>query len=144
MMAAGGNMEAKVYRLSKKWRTICIVLGVVCCLLIVMIPFGILMFVLAAKARIVMYDDRVEIKWMGTRKIAWSDFERLSQGTASVHGAGAVGAMVGAALISGPITYKLKNQKDVGSRIAVHWHENAPEILQEMQRRTGLQIQGLR
>ena len=131
----------KTYAMSKKWKTICIVLGVLCCLLIVMIPFGIVMFVLASKARITIADEDITIWWLGKRTIRWDEFKELRQGTASVHGLGLVGAVAGAALLSGPLTYELK--RPTGHKrgnIAVHWHENAAEIVAEMTRRTGKPI----
>lgn len=137
-------MPAKTYRLNKRWRTIFIVLGVIGCVLIVLIPLGIMMFVLVKKARIEVSDEQVLIWWLGTRRIKWSEFEEIRQGRLNVVRGSAVGRLLGAAFVSEPITYKLKGEKRGGARIAIHWHESSKEILQEFQTRTGLQIQGLR
>ncbi len=140
-------METKTYRLNKKWRTIIIVLGVLCCILIVLIPLGIVTFLLAAKARIEISDEKVMIWWLGTRNIKWDEFEILRQGklsTASLISTTDVLTRVAiSSLISGPITYKLKGKKTTGN-ITIHWHENAKEILETFEAKTGLTIQGLK
>jgi hypothetical protein len=130
----------KTYRLSKKWKGVFIALGVISCLLIVLAPLGILMFVMAARARIAVGEQAITVWWMGKRTMAWNEFAELHQGSFSVHGLGVVGAVAGAALVKGPLVYTLKTRRGAG-RIAVHWHENPAEILREIQARTGLPIQ---
>ncbi len=134
----------KTYRLSKGTRTVINITGVVCCLLVVMIPFGIMMFWLGKKAHITTSEEGVVVWYLGTRDIKWDEFEWLKQGRLSVSGLGVIGAAAGAALIKGPMLYKLKSQKRGGARIAVSWHENAAEIVATFEARTGLSLEGKR
>jgi hypothetical protein len=146
-LEAQAAQSDRVYRLTKGWRVTCVVLGVLCCALIVLIPFGILMFILAAKARIAIADEGMVIRWMGTRAIAWEDFQDFRQMPLSIAGGVpgggllvgmAVGAAKGvaAASIRGPVGYLQAGRKTWGN-IAVHWHERSGEIVALMEERTG-------
>lgn len=133
---------SKTYRLSSKWLKFIYGFGILCCILVVTIPFGIMMFWLGKKAHITTTEEGVTIWYMGTRNIKWDEFEWLKQGVTSVSGLGIVGAVAGAALIKGPMIYKLKSQKRGGARIAVNMHENAAEIVRTFEARTGLSLGG--
>lgn len=117
-----------------------IALGILSCLMVVLAPFGILMFVIASKARITIADEDITIWWLGTRKIRWDEFVSLRQGSVSIHGLGVIGAVAGAALIRGPVSYELDRKRGKHGNIAVHWHEGSAEILKELQARTGKQV----
>lgn len=142
--------SAATFKLARRWKVACITLGVLCCLLIVLIPLGVIMFIVAGKARMTVTDEALVVRWIGTRVLRWEDFEALKQQAFHVAGGapglGLAGAMaVGAAkgvassFVSGPVAYKLKGKRMWGN-LAVHWHERSGELLAAIEARTGLTI----
>jgi hypothetical protein len=129
------------YRLATRWKVTCIVLGILCTALIVMIPFGIVMFVLAGKARVITGEGGVIIKWFGTRVIRWEDFVALRQGGLRVASGGGLVGGAASAMISGPVNYQLVGKKSWGN-IAMHWHERSNELADTFEAKTGKQIVG--
>ncbi len=121
----------KTYKLRTSHRNFCIFMGVLCCVLVVMIPFGIMMFWLATQPRITITDQHLIVRWFGTRTIPWADI-------ASLRVAGTQGVQAAA---QGPISYTLKSNPSGNPRIAVGSFEGREEIMAEITRRTGLQIQ---
>lgn len=139
------------YRLATRWKVTCIILAVLCTALVVLLPFGILLFIIAGKARVVTGDEGVVIKWIGTRLIRWGDFAefvqmpfRIGGGVPGldIAGALAVGAAKGAvgAMVSGPVQYRLKSGKRGG--IAAHWMAGSVGLVATMEEKTGLPITG--
>ncbi|MFO0746706.1 MAG: hypothetical protein U1F43_13695 [Myxococcota bacterium] len=137
------------YRLATRWKVTCIVLGILCTLLVVLIPFGILMFILAGKARVVTADEGVVIKWIGTRVIRWEEFAGFQQmpfhmaghvGGLGLAGALVAGAVKGAvsAMVSGPIQYTLTNKKS--GNIAAHWMAGSVAMVDTFEQKTGMTI----
>lgn len=142
--------DSSTYRLARRWKVTCITLGVLCCLLIVLIPLGVIMFIVAGKARMTITDEALVVRWIGTRVLRWEDFEAFKQQAFSVAGgvpglglagAVAVGAAKGVAssFVSGPVAYKLKGKRMRGN-LAVHWHERSGELAAAIEARTGLSI----
>ena len=137
------------YRLATRWKVICIVLGVLCTVMIVLIPFAVLMFIIASKARVVASDDGLVVKWIGTRVMRWSDFASFEQMPFNLHipipglglaAAAAAGAATGAAsaMVSGPLRYTLKNKKS--GNIAAHWMAGSVGLVATMEAKTGMII----
>ena len=142
-MMAEATQAGRVYRPKGGFKGFCWFMAIVCTILVVTIPFAILMYLIAIKACIAIADDGVVVKWMGTRVIAWDEFEAFKQGTLDVVGvgglAGAAIAGAAAAAVRGPLQYKLKTRKTWGN-MAVHWHEGSMEIISEFETRTGIEI----
>lgn len=147
---ANADAAGTTYKLARRWKTTCIVLGVLCCLLIVLIPLGVIMFILAGKARMTVTDEALVVRWIGTRVLRWEDFEAFKQqpfhmvggvGGLGLAGAVALGAAKGvaASFVSGPVSYKLKSKRMWGN-LAVHWHERSGELAGAIEERTGLSI----
>jgi len=147
---ADADAAGTTYKLARRWKITCVFLGVLCCLLIVLIPFGVVMFILAGKARMTVTDEALVVRWLGTRVLRWEDFEAFKQqpfrmvggvGGLGLAGAVAVGAAKGVAssFVSGPVSYKLKSKRMWGN-LAVHWHERSGELASAIEERTGLSI----
>ncbi|HRE88703.1 MAG TPA: hypothetical protein PK095_06130 [Myxococcota bacterium] len=139
----------RTHRLSTRWKVTCIVLGILCTAIVFLLPFGVLLFIIAGKARVVTADEGVVIKWIGTRLVRWGDFAGFTQMPFRIHGgvpgldlvgAMAVGAAKGAAsaMVSGPINYVLKSGKRGG--IAAHWMVDGVGLVETMEAKTGLPI----
>ncbi len=137
------------YRLATRWKVICITLGVLCTVMIVLIPLGVIMFIMASKARVVASDDGLVVKWIGTRVMRWTDFASFQQMPFNLHipipglgiaAAAAMGAATGAAsaMVSGPIQYTLKNKKS--GNIAAHWMAGSVGLVATMEAKTGMII----
>jgi|GEM_PF-3536570 len=120
----------KTYHLSGRRRAFFIFLGVICTILVVLIPLGIVMFLLVIKARIRVTDEGIQVWWLKKRDIKWEEFEWIT--------------LVGPALRSGTAIYKLKGKEATGARMALAWHEKANEIEGIIELKTGLEIGGLR
>lgn len=140
---------SSTYRLGTRWKVICIFLGVLCAVLIVLIPLAILMFIMAAKARVVASEDGLVVKWIGTRVIRWDDFASFQQLPFHLHipipgldfvAAAAARAATGAAsaMVSGPIRYTLKNKKS--GNIAAHWMAGSVGLVATIEAKTGMSI----
>jgi len=121
----------KTYKPRSGFRNFCIVMGVICILFVVLIPFAILLFWLGTQARITITDEHLVIRWFGTRRVPWNDIS-------SLHVVGTQGVEEAA---TGPISYTLKSKPNGAPRIALGSFEGREEILAEITRRTGLQVQ---
>jgi hypothetical protein len=121
----------KTYGTSTGFKVLCWVMAVICAVFIVLIPMSALLLWLAYGSRIETTDEHLVIKWFGTRRIAWGDFAELRW----ARGGGLVGALMK------PVTYQLKSKPGGAPRFAVGAYQNSQEILDEIQRRTGLTVQ---
>lgn len=105
----------------------CWILAVLCAVFIVTLPGTLLMLWIAYGAHVRMTGDRLFIRWIGTREIAWSDLS----GFAWAGGAGAVRAVLR------PLHYRLRSRPGSKANIAVGAFERSDEMLAELTRRTG-------
>lgn len=121
----------KTYRTSRGMKIGCWVLAVLCAVLIVLIPGTVMMLWIAHGAYVRVTDDKLYVRWFGTREIAWSDISSLRWGRA----AGAVGAMLR------PLSYELHSKPKSFGNIAIGAFEGSEELLAELARRTGQSIQ---
>ena len=139
----------RTHKLSTRWKVTCIVLGLLCTAIVFLLPFGVLLFIIAGKARVVTGDEGVVIKWIGTRLVRWDEFAEFTQMPFQIHGgvpgAGLVGAFaVGAAkgavsaMVSGPVNYRLKSGRRAG--FAAHWMADSGALVETFERKTGLPI----
>ena len=85
---------------------------------------------LAYKAEVRITDDKLYVRWIGTREIPWSDISGFKWAPA----AGAIGAMMR------PLSYTLHSKPRSRGNIALGTFQNTEEILSELTRRTGQQI----
>jgi len=148
---ADADASGLVHRIKPGWRRAMIFAGVLTCLLIIGIPFGIWFIIAATKARIGMNDEGFAVHWLTVRAYRWEDIEQFAPGNLHihVHGAGLVGALVGAAAsatiqartqgLKAPLQFKLKGKRG-WKMFPAHAVQNSVEMAREMERRTGLAI----
>ena len=117
----------KTFRTSKGMKVGCWILAVLCAVFIVTLPGTLLMLWIAYGAHVRMTGDRLSIRWIGTREIAWSDIA----GFTWAGGAGAVRAALR------PLNYRLRSKPGSNANIAVGAFERSDEMLAELTRRTG-------
>lgn len=122
-------MNERIYRTRTGFKIGCWILAVICAVFVVLLPGTVLMLWLAYKAEVRMTDEKLYVRWIGTREIAWNDLSGFSWGPA----AGAIGAMMR------PLSYTQHSKRSRGN-IAVGTFQNTDEILAELTKRTGLQI----
>ena len=144
---AEGEATQQSYRLKPGWRKMMIFAGVLCCILIIGLPFGIWIIIAAGKARMAIGQEGFALKIFGTKAWAWKDIESISVGQLS--GAAMGGGLVGLALASavsarteglrGPLLLKLKDRK-WPHQIPAHQIERSVAMAREMERRSGLTI----
>lgn len=142
-----GERTGQVYPLKASWRRFMKFAGVLCCLLIVLIPLGVWIFIAANKARVAIGEEGFAVKIFGTATYAWKDIESFS---AAGLGAGAMGGgLVGLALASavsarteglrGPLFVKLKDRR-IPLQVPAHQLENSVAMAREIEKRSGLAI----
>lgn len=120
----------RVYRTSTGFKVGCWILAVICAVFIVLVPGTILMLWLAYKAEVRMTNDKLYVRWMGTREIPWKDLSGFEWARA----AGIIGAMMR------PLSYSLNGKS--GGNIAIGAFEKNDEILAELATRSGQKIPG--
>jgi hypothetical protein len=77
-----------------------------------------------------MTDDKLYIRWIGTREIPWSDISGFTW-------AGGAGAVLAALR---PLKYQLHSKPGSNANIAVGAFERSDEMLAELTRRSGRTI----
>jgi hypothetical protein len=117
----------KIYRTSKGMKVGCWVLAVLCAVLVFLLPGTFLMLWIAHGAYVRITDDKLIVRWIGTREISWSDVSALRWGRA----AGAIGAALR------PLSYELHSKPRTHGNIAVGAFESTDELVAELTRRTG-------
>jgi len=142
-----GDRTGQSYPLKASWRRFMRFAGVLCCLLVILLPLGIWIFIAAGKARMSLGQEGFALKMFGTRAWAWKDVDSITPGALGAHAMG--GGLVGLALASavsarteglrGPLNLKLK-----GSRwpiqLPAHQIENSLVMAREMERLGGVTI----
>jgi len=144
---AEGERNQQSYRLKASWRKLMIFAGVLCCILVILLPLGIWIIVAAGKARLAIGEQGFAFKLYGTRTYAWQDIEAITPGAlgASAMGGGLVGVALASAVsarsegLRGPLFIKLKGHKWPG-QIPAHQIEGSVAMAREMERRSGLTI----
>lgn len=119
----------KTFKTSKGFKVACWILAVVCIPFLVTIPFTLLMLWLAYGARVRVTEDKLVIRWFGTREHAWSDISSLKW----VRAPGFIGGMMR------PLGYELKSKPKATPRIAVGAHQDSDELVALIQQKTGLE-----
>lgn len=148
---AEAEAAGQVHLIKSGWKKAIIFSGILTCLFIITIPFGIWMFFVAARARMGFTDEALVVRWFGTTAYRWEDIEAFEPVAFQfhVHGAGLVGALVGAAAsavvtartegLKGPLAFKMRGQR-TWKRIPAQAVQRSVELAQAMERHTGLQI----
>ena len=117
----------KTFGTSKGMKAGCWILAILCAVFIFTLPGTMLMLWLAYGAQVRMTGDKLRIRWIGSREIAWSDISGFSW----AGGAGAVRAALR------PLEYRRRSKPGSNPHIAVGAFERGDEILAELTRRTG-------
>lgn len=129
-------MMPTTYRLTPRARLIAIAIGIVCCVSVVLLPLGVLAFVVAYRTHITLTDMGITIGWMGSRTLRWSEIIALRWET-EAHDLFASLARIGGP----PLLYELSPASGKqGGRISVRWHENSDDLVRELQARARTRI----
>jgi hypothetical protein len=67
----------QIYKLSSGFKTVFWVLAVLCFLLVIMIPAGILVLFIVYKAEVRLTPDRFERRWVGQKSAPWNEIVEL-------------------------------------------------------------------
>ena len=139
--------DQQVYKLKASWRRFQIFAGILMCLLVIGLPFGIWFIVAANRSQVGIGKEGFAFRMFRTRTWAWRDIESFSVGTLNASGMG--GGLVGLALASsvtarteglrGPLLMKLVDRK-WPAQLPAHQIERSVAMAREMERRTGLTI----
>ena len=131
---------ATEFRLSSGARTAMIVVGVLCCLLVVAIPIGIWVFYRLGKAKVTLSPEGLEaVNVFSSTRYAWTEVERL--GTveiAVVKGGGMAGAMAREKSGGDAATHLIVKTKAGENRsFMVSSYDNWQDILDQVEQRVG-------
>ncbi|MFT7679481.1 MAG: hypothetical protein ACI8QC_003483 [Planctomycetota bacterium] len=142
-----GERAKQVYPLKASWRKLMKFAAVLCCLLVVLFPLGIWIWIVAGKARVAIGQEGFAVKMYGTQTYAWKDIDSFIPVKLGAHAMG--GGLVGLALASavssrtaglrGPLMLKLKGRK-LPVQIPAHQIENSVQMAREIERLSGLTI----
>jgi hypothetical protein len=148
---AKAEKEGSVYLIKGTWKKLFIFAGVLSCLLVVTIPLGIWIIMMAKKSRVGLTDEGFAFQGLGSWAWRWEDVEefRASDTMPMNAGGGLVGGLVGAAIstavsaksqgLKGPLRFKIKDKRG-WKLLPAHTIQNSAEMAVEMERRTGLPI----
>ncbi len=142
-----GARNNQVYPLKPSWRKLQKFAAILCCLLVILIPLGIWMWIAANKAHVAIGQEGFALKLYGTKAWAFKDIEGFTPVKLGAHAMG--GGLVGLALASavssrteglkGPLMFKLKGRK-LPHQIPAHQIEGSVAMAREIETRTGLEI----
>ena len=147
-LLAEAESKGLVFNMKSGWRKMMYFAGVLCCLPVVTIPFGIWIFVMARRACIAVADRGFVVRGFTTRAYAYEDIERFTPLSLNMHvsGGGLVGALAGAAVsaavaaktqgVKGPIQFKVRG-KWVPLQLPAHTAENSIAMVQALEQRSG-------
>lgn len=150
-LLAEAESKGLVFKMKSGWRKAMYFAGVLSCLPILTIPFGIWIFVMARRACVAVADRGFVVRSFTTRAFAYEDVESFTPTGMHmhVHGGGLVGALAGAAVqavveaktqgVKGPIEFKLKG-KWMPLQIPAHTVENSVAMVQALEQRSGRSI----
>ncbi|MBN1772072.1 MAG: hypothetical protein JXB32_12460 [Deltaproteobacteria bacterium] len=150
-LLAEAESKGLVFKMKSGWRKAMYFAGVLSCLPIITIPFGIWIFVMARRACVAVADRGFVVRSFTTRAYAYEDVERFTPigMQMHVHGGGLVGALAGAAVgavveaktqgVKGPIQFKLKG-KWMPLQLPAHTVENSVAMVQALEQRSGQTI----
>ena len=120
-----------VYGLSKGFKIFFWILAVICCLMIILIPLGILLIYIIYTAEVRMTSHSLERKWLGRKVMAWNEITELKWMPA-------VGAMQRAMR---PLRVVAKSPtQTVKAGIPVGTFERSAELVAELEKRAGRTI----
>jgi hypothetical protein len=68
----------KIYKISPGFKTFFWILAVLCFLLVIMIPAGILLLYIVYTAEVRMTHDMFERRWIGKKMVSWNEITELS------------------------------------------------------------------
>lgn len=132
----------KLYKFKTGGKILFIAAGIICLITIIGAPFALIFFYMAAKAKIVMADRSMIYKMLTTKTIAYSKITkiRLARPVSSTYyamNAGNPGIMVSFATVI-PLIIEWDGRK---TKISANFFENAEEIVQTLEEKTGLKLE---
>ena len=119
----------KTYRTATSHKVMCWILAVLCMIIVFLFPFAFVMIYIAHAPFVRVEDQKMVLKWFGTREVAFSDIESIEKRRTK----GFFAAMMA------PHSYTLKSTKKTGN-IAVGAFEDSAEMLAEICKRAGLAV----
>lgn len=142
-----GARTQQVYKLKPSWRRYMRFAAILTCLLVITLPLGIWMYIVAGKAHVALGQEGLALKLFGTKAWAWTDIEKFD--VSSLSGSAMGGGLIGIALASavsartdglkGPLMMKLKGRK-MPVQIPAHQIDGSVAMAREIEARTGLSI----
>jgi hypothetical protein len=147
-LLAEAASKGLVFKMKSGWRKAMYFAGVLSCLPIITIPFGIWIILMARRACVAVADRGFVVRSFTTNAYAYEDIERFTPMGLHMHvsGGGLVGALAGAAVgaaievktegVKGPIQFKVKG-KWVPLQIPAHTCENSMAMVQAIEQRSG-------
>lgn len=97
------EMDGQIYYAKESWKKFFIFAGVLICLFIITIPFGIWIILVVKKSRVGLTDDGFVFKGIGSFAWCWEDIEEfgtISSANMVIHGGGVAGVLVGSVILS--------------------------------------------
>lgn len=143
-LMASAEEAGRFYPMKGGWRKMQIFAGVICCLPIVTIPFGVWIIVKARKAGVGITDEGFAYRYLTTIAARWEDVESitLSSMSGAEFGGGLVGLAAASAVkakttgLKGPLYMKVKGRK-LGMMVPAQMLENSVEMGLEFERLSG-------
>jgi len=121
----------KIYKVSSGFKVFFWILAVLCFLLVIMIPAGILLLYIVYKAEVRMTHDMFERRWIGKNSVPWNEITEL----AWLPTPGYLQKQMR------PLRIVAKNPvKTVKIGLPVGVFERTDELLEELQKRSGQTI----
>lgn len=135
----GGIME-KIYKF--KGKGLFILAGIICLFTVFGVPFGIMLFYMAAMSKIVIKNDVILIKMLVTKEIKFDEITglRLAKSVSPkyyIAGSGGFGWINCAKVI--PFIIECGDKK---VKFSLNFFENSKEIVQTLVDKTGLKLRG--
>ena len=131
----------KSYRFKTKGKALFIFSGIFCSITLILLPFGIIFFYMAAKAHLTLHDDHIEYKMMREYNIPYNKITKLQLAKPvsshyMIHAAG-VPTFVNFATVV-PLIIHYEDKK---IRISSNFFENSQEIIETLVQKSGHQIE---
>lgn len=131
-----------IYNFSKKGKILFWIAGFICFISLVGIPFGLLFFLMASRAKIELTTDSITYTMLRTKKMPYSEIIKMwleppKTARYYVHVRPDVGIFVNTATVL-PLIIEGKKGK---IKLSLNYFDNAPEILTELQRKAKKKVE---
>lgn len=130
----------RIYHLNGRHQKFCLVFGSICILLVVTCLPGLALVFLRMRAKVAIYNDRIEYTWFGKSIYYWNDIELITTKVA-YRGGAAAGGLLNHYLAHGRPLMMIKCKSKPTLRIfAIRFFENYDELVGEIEKRASLKI----